>query len=56
MGKTFAEVASLVDENDRRSLGDPVRKALDSGGRVTMGGARCWCLPTPARSGRWRSA
>jgi diguanylate cyclase (GGDEF)-like protein/PAS domain S-box-containing protein len=35
--KTFAEVASLVDETDRRSLGDPVRKALATGGRVTVG-------------------
>jgi diguanylate cyclase (GGDEF)-like protein/PAS domain S-box-containing protein len=30
MGKSFAEVASLVDENDRRPLGDPVQKALTS--------------------------
>jgi diguanylate cyclase (GGDEF)-like protein/PAS domain S-box-containing protein len=30
LGKTFAEVASLVDENDRRPLGDPVQKALTS--------------------------
>jgi diguanylate cyclase (GGDEF)-like protein/PAS domain S-box-containing protein len=37
MGKAFADVATLVDESDRRSLGDPVRKALTSGGRVTMG-------------------
>jgi diguanylate cyclase (GGDEF)-like protein/PAS domain S-box-containing protein len=37
MGRTFAEVASLVDEADRRSLGDPVRKALTTGTRVTMG-------------------
>jgi diguanylate cyclase (GGDEF)-like protein/PAS domain S-box-containing protein len=37
VGKSFAEVASLVDENDRRSLGDPIRKALTAGGRVTMG-------------------
>lgn len=37
MGKSFPEVASLVDEADRRSLGDPVRKALTTGGRVTMG-------------------
>jgi diguanylate cyclase (GGDEF)-like protein/PAS domain S-box-containing protein len=37
MGKAFSEVASLVDEADRRSLGDPVRKALTTGGRVTMG-------------------
>ena len=34
LGKTFAEVASLVDENDRRPLGDPVQRALSSGGRV----------------------
>jgi diguanylate cyclase (GGDEF)-like protein/PAS domain S-box-containing protein len=37
LGKSFSEVASLVDETDRRSLGDPVRKALATGGRVTMG-------------------
>jgi diguanylate cyclase (GGDEF)-like protein/PAS domain S-box-containing protein len=37
VGKSFAEVASLVDEGDRRSLGDPVRKALTTGGRITMG-------------------
>ncbi len=37
VGKAFADVASLVDESDRRSLGDPVRKALATGGRVTMG-------------------
>ena len=37
VGKTFAEVAALVDEADRRSLGDPVRKALTTGRRVSMG-------------------
>jgi diguanylate cyclase (GGDEF)-like protein/PAS domain S-box-containing protein len=37
LGKNFPDVASLVDESDRRSLGDPVRKALATGGRVTMG-------------------
>jgi diguanylate cyclase (GGDEF)-like protein/PAS domain S-box-containing protein len=37
LGKTFPDVASLVDESDRRSLGDPVRKALATGGRVSMG-------------------
>ncbi len=37
VGKSFAEVASLVDETDRRPLGDPIRKALATGGRVTMG-------------------
>src|SRR5260370_991964 len=34
LGKTFADVASLVDENDRRALGDPAQKALTSGARV----------------------
>jgi diguanylate cyclase (GGDEF)-like protein/PAS domain S-box-containing protein len=37
MGKSFSEVASLVDETDRRMLEDPVRKALTTGGRVSMG-------------------
>jgi diguanylate cyclase (GGDEF)-like protein/PAS domain S-box-containing protein len=37
IGKSFPDVASLVDETDRHSLGDPVRKALTAGGRVTMG-------------------
>jgi diguanylate cyclase (GGDEF)-like protein/PAS domain S-box-containing protein len=37
VGKSFADVASLVDEADRRTLGDPVRKALTTGGRVTVG-------------------
>jgi diguanylate cyclase (GGDEF)-like protein/PAS domain S-box-containing protein len=37
IGKSFSDVASLVDESDRRSLGDPVRMALTAGGRVTMG-------------------
>lgn len=37
LGKFFPDVASLVDETDRRSLGDPVRMALTAGGRVTMG-------------------
>ena len=37
VGKLFAEVASFIDESDRHSLGDPVRKALAAGGRVTMG-------------------
>ena len=37
VGKSFPDVASLVDETDRRTLGDPVRKALNTGGRVTMG-------------------
>ncbi|HLZ98938.1 MAG TPA: PAS domain S-box protein, partial [Steroidobacteraceae bacterium] len=37
VGKSFPEVASLVDEADRHSLGDPVRMALLAGGRVSMG-------------------
>ncbi len=37
VGKSFVDVASLVDEADRHSLGDPVRKALATGGRVTVG-------------------
>ena len=37
VGKLVADVASFVDETDRHSLGDPVRKALAAGGRVTMG-------------------
>jgi diguanylate cyclase (GGDEF)-like protein/PAS domain S-box-containing protein len=37
VGRAFSDVASLVDESDRRSLGDPVRKALATGGRVTIG-------------------
>jgi len=36
-GKSFPDLASLVDETDRHSLGDPVRMALTAGGRVTMG-------------------
>ncbi|MGO9993122.1 MAG: diguanylate cyclase [Steroidobacteraceae bacterium] len=37
VGKTFPDVASLVDEADRHSLGDPIRMALAAGGRVSMG-------------------
>ena len=37
LGKTFPEVASLVDENDRRSLGDPVHKALTTTGQLIAG-------------------
>src|ERR1700721_327527 len=52
MGQSFAEVASLVDETDRRSLGDPVRKALTTGGRVTMGRR---AVLVPANAGPERS-
>src|SRR6202021_3560989 len=53
MGKAFSEVATLVDETDRHSLGDPVRKALATGGRVTMG-RRAMLVPAgagPERAG-----
>jgi diguanylate cyclase (GGDEF)-like protein/PAS domain S-box-containing protein len=52
VGKLFIDVATLVDETDRHSLGDPVRKALATGGRVTMG-RRAVLVPvsgTPERS------
>ena len=57
VGKSFADVASLVDETDRRSLGDPVRKALSHRrprhhGQARGAGAR----ERRARSARSRSA
>ncbi|HEV7613092.1 MAG TPA: EAL domain-containing protein [Steroidobacteraceae bacterium] len=52
MGRSFSDVASLVDETDRRSLGDPVRKALATGGRVTMGRR---AVLVPANAGPERS-
>ncbi len=52
MGKSFSEVAALVDETDRHSLGDPVRKALTTGGRVTMGRR---AVLVPANAGPERS-
>ena len=52
MGRSFSDVASLVDETDRRSLGDPVRKALATGGRVTMGRR---AVLVPANAGAERS-
>jgi diguanylate cyclase (GGDEF)-like protein/PAS domain S-box-containing protein len=35
LGKAFPEVAALVDENDRRPLGDPVQRTLLSGARTS---------------------
>jgi diguanylate cyclase (GGDEF)-like protein/PAS domain S-box-containing protein len=52
MGKLFSDVASLVDETDRRALDDPVRKALQAGGRVTMGRR---AVLVPASAGPERS-
>jgi diguanylate cyclase (GGDEF)-like protein/PAS domain S-box-containing protein len=37
LGRTFSEVASLVDETDRHPLGDPIRLAQSTGGRVSIG-------------------
>ena len=37
VGKTITDIISLVDENDRRSLGDPVRHCLATQSRVTVG-------------------
>ena len=51
-GKLFAELATFVDEADRHSLGDPVRKALAAGGRVTMGKR---AVLVPANAGKERS-
>ena len=35
-GKFFADIATLVDEGSRKSLGDPVRQCLATGARVTL--------------------
>ena len=57
IGKTFPDVASLVDESDRHSLGDPVRMALATGGPRLDGPARrAGAGATAPRSARWRSA
>lgn len=37
LNKTLTEIVTLVDEVDRRSLGDPVRQCLASKSRVTLG-------------------
>jgi len=37
LGHTLQEVISLVDEGDRKSLGDPVRQCLTTGARVHIG-------------------
>jgi diguanylate cyclase (GGDEF)-like protein/PAS domain S-box-containing protein len=52
VGKSFPDVATLVDEADRHTLGDPVRKALVTGGRVTMGRR---AVLVPANGGAERS-
>ncbi len=52
VGLSFPQVAALVDEADRRSLGDPVRKALTTGGRVSVGRR---AVLVPANGGPERS-
>ncbi len=52
VGRLFGEVSSLIDESDRRTLGDPVRKCLASGGRITMGRR---AVLVPAQGGIERS-
>jgi diguanylate cyclase (GGDEF)-like protein/PAS domain S-box-containing protein len=37
LGKTITDIVSLVDEGDRRSLGDPVRLCLTTQTKVTVG-------------------
>lgn len=37
LGKTITELFTLLDESDRRSLGDPVRQCLSTQTRVTVG-------------------
>ncbi len=37
LGRTLPEVLDLVEEGDRKSLGDPVRQCLTTGGRVHIG-------------------
>jgi diguanylate cyclase (GGDEF)-like protein/PAS domain S-box-containing protein len=37
LGKTITDIITLVDETDRRSLGDPVRQCLTTQSRVTVG-------------------
>ena len=44
-GRSFGDVAQLVDEVDRRPLGDPVRKALTTGNRVSVS-RRALLLPS----------
>jgi diguanylate cyclase (GGDEF)-like protein/PAS domain S-box-containing protein len=36
-GRTLPEVIDLVEEGDRKALGDPVRQCLTTGGRVHVG-------------------
>jgi len=37
IGRTLGEVIELVDEGDRKALGDPVRQSIATGARVNLG-------------------
>ena len=37
LGKRLADLITLVDENNRESLGDPVQKCLSEGKRISLG-------------------
>jgi diguanylate cyclase (GGDEF)-like protein/PAS domain S-box-containing protein len=37
LGKTITDIITLLDEGDRRSLGDPVRHCLNTQSKVTVG-------------------
>jgi diguanylate cyclase (GGDEF)-like protein/PAS domain S-box-containing protein len=37
LGRTLVDVIQLVDESDRKALGDPVRQSLMTGARVSLG-------------------
>src|SRR3984957_11299658 len=52
LGKTFADVASLVHESDRRQLDDPVQKAMNSAGRVSSA-RRALLVPANGSSERY---
>jgi diguanylate cyclase (GGDEF)-like protein/PAS domain S-box-containing protein len=52
LGKTFSDVASLVDESDRRQLDDPVQKAMNSAGRVSTA-RRALLVPANGSSERY---
>jgi diguanylate cyclase (GGDEF)-like protein/PAS domain S-box-containing protein len=52
LGKTFADVASLVDESDRRQLDDPVQKAMSGAGRVSTA-RRAVLVPANGSSERY---
>jgi len=44
IGKPFSEIVKLIDEGDKRDLGDPVSRVLGMGKRVSMG-RRALLLP-----------